>query len=120
MSLDVYLKRKRWISYDEGKTLTEDNEEVFWANITHNLHIMAGKAGIYEALWHPEEINATKAKDIISIVEKGLADMRRRPSYYLMFDSPNGWGTYEDFVPWIERYLEALKKYPEAEIEVSR
>ena len=27
---------------------------VFDANITHNLGKMAGEAGIYEALWHPE------------------------------------------------------------------
>ena len=37
MSLDVYLNRKRYLSYDEGKTYTEDNENVYWANITHNL-----------------------------------------------------------------------------------
>ena len=37
MSLDVYLKRKKWISYDAGKTLTEENETIYDANITHNL-----------------------------------------------------------------------------------
>ena len=50
MSLDVYLIRKRWISYDEGKTNTEEEETVYDANITHNLGKMAGEAGIYEAL----------------------------------------------------------------------
>jgi len=32
----------------------------------------------------------------------------------------NGWGLYEDFVPWIERYLAACEEYPEAIIRVSR
>ena len=35
MSLDVYLTRKKWISYDAGKTLTEEDETVYDANITH-------------------------------------------------------------------------------------
>lgn len=47
MSLDVYLNRKKWISYDAGKTFTEENETIYDANITHNLGKMAGEAGIY-------------------------------------------------------------------------
>ena len=53
MSLDVCLTRRRWISYDAGKTYTEENEEVFSANITNNLNKMANAAGIYDALWRP-------------------------------------------------------------------
>ena len=32
----------------------------------------------------------------------------------------NGWGMYEHFVPFVEKYLEACKEYPDAVIEVSR
>lgn len=46
MSLDVYLTRKKWISHDAGKTLTEEDEIVYDANITHNLGEMAGESGI--------------------------------------------------------------------------
>ena len=140
MSLDVYLTRKKWVSYDEAKTHTEENEEVYWANITHNLGKMAGEAGIYEALWRPhrlkegynipendhkaewkfEEENKTTAKDIIPLLEKGLADLKARPEHFKTFNSPNGWGTYEHFVPFVERYLGACKEYPDAIIEVSR
>lgn len=56
MSLDVYLERKRYISYDKGKTYTEDDEQAYWANITHNLGKMADEAGIYEALWRPHRL----------------------------------------------------------------
>ena len=93
---------------------------VFSSNITHNLGGMADKAGIYYACWRPEEIGCKFAKDIIQLLEKGLSDMKRRPEYYKQFNSPNGWGVYDNFVPWIEEYLEACKKYPEAEIEVGR
>jgi hypothetical protein len=71
-------------------------------------------------MWRPEEIGVEKAEQIIPILEKGLADMKARPSWYKQFDSPNGWGTYEHFVPFVEKYLEACKKYPHASIEVSR
>ena len=120
MSLDVYLKRKRYLSYDEDKTYTEDDEQVYWANITHNLGKMAGEAGIYEALWRPEEIGKTKASEIVELLEKGLADLKARPEHFEKLNSPNGWGMYEHFVPFVEKYLEACKEYPDAIIEVSR
>ncbi len=120
MSLDVYLTHKKSVSYDEGKTYTEDDEQVYWANITHNLNKMAGKAGIYEALWRPEEIGKTKASELVGLLEKGLADLKARPEYFEKFNSPNGWGMYEDFVPFVEKYLEACREYPDTIVGVSR
>lgn len=120
MSLDVHLNRKQYLSYDKGTTYTEQDEQVYWANITHNLGEMARKAGIYKALWRPEEINAVKAQDITKILEDGLTDLKKRKQYFEQFNSPNGWGMYEHFVPFVEEYLNACKEYPEALIEVSR
>jgi len=120
MGLDVYLKRKYIVSYDEGKTFEDREETVFTSNITHNLNKMAMEAGIYQACWRPEEIVAFKAKDITPTLEKGLADLKQRPDHFKKFDSENGWGVYDDFVPWVEEYLLACHLYPEATIEVSR
>ena len=120
MSLDIYLTRKVYLSYDNGNTYEEKGENVYWANITHNLINMANKAGIYKAIWRPEEINAKKAKDIIKIIEKGLEDLRKRPEYFKQFNSSNGWGVYEDFDSFVEDYLKALKENPDAEIYVNR
>jgi len=120
MSLDVYLTRPRWISYDEGKTHIRDDEEVYDANITHNLGSMAAEAGIYKALWRPEEIAKEKASDIIELLEIGLADLKARPEHFEKFNSSNGWGMYEHFVPFVEKYLNACKEYPESIIEISR
>ena len=97
-----------------------ETNEVYSANITHNLGKMAGEAGIYEALWRPEEIDKTKASEIVELLEKGLADLKARPEHFEKFNSPNGWGMYEHFVPFVEKYLEACKEYPDADVEVSR
>lgn len=140
MSLDVQLVRQKWVSYDEGKTHTVENEEVYWANITHNLSGMADEAGIYEALWRPYQLRddfkefelyadyeydfeskcIIKANDIIDILEKGLADLKARPLHFEKFNSSNGWGMYHNFVPFVERYLEACKKNPECIVKVDR
>lgn len=111
MSLDVSLI---------ARDLDGNEIEVFDQNITHNLGGMAGKAGIYVACWRPEEKGWKYARDIIEPLEKGLADMRKRPKYYEKFNPDNGWGSYESFVPWIQAYLDACRKYPSAEIEVDR
>jgi hypothetical protein len=110
MSLDFYL-------YAEDK---DDNEiMVLHENITHNLGAIAEEAGIYEALWHPERIKAEHARDIIPHLSQGLLKLKTRPKHYKQFDSPNGWGTYEHFVLFVEDVLTGCKMYPSAKIDVS-
>ena len=96
------------------------SDELFTANITHNLGEMADKAGIYEALWRPEEINGLFASDISSELTEGLKRLKESPEYYKQFNAENGWGVYEHFVPFVEKYLEACLEYPDAKIEISR
>ena len=122
MSLDVslYSKEKKTVMCYSCMHEHEEQEMLYNANITHNLGEMASKAGIYKALWRPEEIDAQYAKDIIEVVEKGLADLKARSEYFEQFNSPNGWGMYEHFVPFVSDYLDALKENPDAEIHISR
>ena len=107
MSLDVWLTAVR-------------PTEVYSANITHNLGKMAEAAGIYKYLWRPEEIGITHAGDLIPALEGGLERLKADPKYFETFNSPNGWGMYEHFVPFVENYLEACKANPNAEIGISR
>jgi hypothetical protein len=93
---------------------------VFDINITHNLGEMASKAGIYFALWRPEEKGYEIAGDIISVLKKGLTKLKAEPDYYKKFDAENGWGTYEHFVPFVEEVLKNCIEYPDAVIRVNR
>lgn len=107
MSLDVYLTAV--------KSCT-----VFDANITHNLNRMAEAAAIYKHLWRPEEIGITKAAQLIEPLKAGLALMKSDPERFRAFNASNGWGTYEQFIPWIEKYLAACEENPDASVSISR
>tara|TARA_R110000782_G_scaffold9054_2_gene29305 strand:- start:489 stop:809 length:321 start_codon:yes stop_codon:yes gene_type:complete len=100
--------------------LNEDQDSVYESNITHNLTDMAKASNLYFALWRPEEINCTLAKDIIILLEYGLEQLESNPEYFKTFNSVNGWGIYKRFVPFVSDYIQACKKYPDAIIEVSR
>ena len=107
MSLDVYLEVVK-------------PSEVYSANITHNLGKMAEEAGIYMPLWRPEEIGITKAGQLIEPLTEGLAKLKADPEKFVKHNPSNGWGNYDDFLPWIERYLQACKENPDAAVRVWR
>jgi hypothetical protein len=138
MSLDVYLYRIKYASYDMVN-FHEEKEQVYTANITHNLNVMAEQAGIYKALWRPYQLHKDYvhiedynkemafedsvtiiASDIIPIIEQGLDLLKNRPDYFSKFNAENGWGKYVNFVPFVEKYLNALKQYPDSLVEVDR
>lgn len=125
MSLTVYLTSDLMESTHTcsecGNTYsTTDPVEYFSANINHNLNKMAEAAGIYDCLWRPDEIGITKAHQLIHPLTLGLALMKSDPEKFEKYNARNGWGLYEHFVPWIERYLEACIKYPDANVSVDR
>lgn len=81
MSLDVYLLRTQ-------------PTRIFGANITHNLNVMAQEAGLYEALWRPEElpVPVVKAGDLVPYLQEGLERLTTDPKHYRQFNPTNGWG----------------------------
>jgi hypothetical protein len=140
MSLDVSLRRKIYIRYDNELSVELKEEIVYDANITHNLAEMAEEAGIYVALWRPHRLNGnynipeddhnaeyefeinnpTYAKDIIELLENGLNELKTRPTHYEKFNSENGWGCYKYFVPFVQNYLNACKEYPNTKVHTCR
>jgi len=148
MSLDVYLEEdgtqqpERWTIFirEDGETREIDLEEwnrlypgrepvwahvggrksIYEANITHNLGEMARAADLYMPLWRPDEIDITRAEQLIEPLTRGLAELRADPDKYKVHNPDNGWGTYDLLVRFVETYLEACKENPTATVSVSR
>jgi hypothetical protein len=121
MSLDIYMS--------EGEEThecvcrcghTHTRIEPIWAedlNITHNLGEMAEQAEIYDAMWGAD---GATARDLIPALRLGLFRLKDNPEYYRLFNPPNGWGSNETLMDFVERYLSMCENHPEATIRVSR
>lgn len=108
MSLDFFLRCR----HCESRLVS--------LNITHNLTGMAAEAGIYKAIWRPEEIGATRAMDITPALREGLGMMLSAPDRFKRLNPENGWGDYDGFVEFVKEVHEACVLHPSARIEVSR
>jgi hypothetical protein len=104
MSLDFSLK-------------TPEGEVLFSRNITHNLTKMADAAGIYKVLWRPIENDYKVAGHCILTLREGLLELVCNQTKYEAYNSPNGWGMYEHFVPFVTAVLQACCTYPYADID---
>lgn len=104
MSLDVYLTALRRII-------------VCQLNITNNLVRMADEAGIGGHLWEPDKIGIHKASQLIGPLERGLSRMKADPERYKRFNPPNGWGSYERLLEFVEAYLQACRANPDADVK---
>jgi hypothetical protein len=125
VSLDVYLvgpERRVTCRCSEcdDEHIRISRPYLYSANITHNLNSMAEAAGIYKHLWRPEEIGVSKASELLEPLRVGIALLKSDRAGFEQFNAPNGWGLYEHFVPFVERYLEACELHPDAEVRVSR
>lgn len=107
MSLDIDLVESREIS-------------IFSANVTHNLNRMADKAGIYQVLWRAPENKIFIASQLIQPLQAAVKSMKENPDFFRQFDAENGWGAFEQFLPWIEKLLTACINNPNAKIKTSR
>ena len=109
MSLDVILSEIR-----------PTEVGIYSANITHNLNKMAEAAGIYKALWRPDEIGVTKASQLIPLLEAGLTRLEKNPDKFKKYNPSNGWGSYEGLVRFVKEYLTQCRRYPDADVIVCR
>jgi hypothetical protein len=120
MSLDFALYASRKIKCECGREHEIATTPIWETNVTHNLNKMAEAVGIYEILWKPEENGIIRAKEIIEPLADGIALLKSDAKKYKRFESPNGWGTYDSFIPWLEKVLDNCKLYPDSFIVVSR
>ncbi len=152
MSLDIYLYECVTVTCPSCQHVHDlkEREVPFWdTNLTHNLSQMANEAGLYEALWRPDELvnpaeasvlidaervhNWTavaeirkqfkvrpRARDLIPLLRVGLERLRADPARFQALNPENGWGTYAGFVPWVERYLAQCEAHPGAYVRVTK
>jgi hypothetical protein len=106
MSLDIYLEEVQPCI-------------VFEANITHNLGKIAVEAHIYRKLWRPKEARVKCAGQLIKPLERAIKMMKADPARFKRHDSPNGWGLYIHFLPWLEELLAACREHPDATVKAS-
>lgn len=120
------ITREEWDDRHPGhepiiaKYWADGDDEVYSRNITHNLGRMAGAAGIYEALWRPDEHGLTTAAQLVEPLTLGLMALRDDPEKFKALNPPNGWGSYEGLVAFVADYLAACERHPTAKVEVSR
>ena len=88
------------------------NKEILEINITHNLSKMAKAAGVYEALWKPEDIEAKYAFQIIDLLKEGIKTLKQNPERFKAFNPENGWGTYDVFLKSVKEVWKGSVKNP--------
>lgn len=123
MSLDVYLESNEFAERQCehcGSFVRTIGDELYSANITHNLAAMAKEAGIYEALWRPEEIGVTQGGHLVALLRAGLNALEADPDHFKGLNPVNGWGSYDALVRFVRNYLEACEQHRTATVKVSR
>lgn len=93
----------------------EDN--IVWhGNITHNLGQMAsnipvGDKTLYYYLWRPEEIGFKYVnEDYINAIKTGYEYLKANKEKLERFNSPNGWGTYDNLLNFVKSLYECLEE----------
>ena len=107
MSLDVWLT----------ETVTIKDSVVVSKNITHNLGEMWRQLGVYDALYNSA---GKKAKDVLPVMREGLRLMVENPGKYKRFSATNGWGTYEQALPWLIELVAEFEEHPNGVIGISK
>lgn len=139
MSLDVNIRYKepRQSNYFlehpySYNHLSESDKNAFqkgscWqANITHNLgemaaHIPVGNTTLYMACWRPEEIGIKTAGELLPLLIEGLHYMIDHRKELEQYNSPNGLGSYDDFMKFLLNYKQACEDNdPECLIDADR
>lgn len=115
MSLDISL----YVEIDTGGPEPRVFE-AFEANYTHNCNKMADEAGIYDCVWRPDEAGIELAKDLIEPLKRGIKLMEDDPDRFIALNPVNGWGSYETFLPWLRKYLEACEENPKTKVRAGR
>jgi hypothetical protein len=85
-----------------------------WDGCTWNLAPMWRATG-YDLY----DFNGKKASECAPILRKMIEAMRADPAKFKVLNPPNKWGSYDELMPCLERYLEAMEGLPNGIISVT-
>lgn len=61
-----------------------------------------------------------RAYELVDSLRAGLLQLKQDPARFRLLNPPNGWGSYEVLVRFVEEYLAACEANPGAYVNVSR
>ena len=126
MSLDIYLTSATEEISDCQCDCCGNNHQkkcfpiIERFNLTHNLTSMAVESGVYTCVWRPEELDITKASEMIVFLKYGIDKLKSDPQKFMKYNPSNGFGSYENLLDTLVNYLLACEQNPTATISVSR
>lgn len=104
MSLDLYMVIKSCEHC--GHVETTDS-----LNITYNLAPMW--YAIFDGAKQMCDIDTMSGEEAEPYLKIGLRRLKKKPEKFIALNPANGWGTYEDFVKYIENLIKLCKEYPD-------
>lgn len=106
MSLDIWLRMPTGGDAD----LSTDG-----LNYTHNVTPMWRKAGVYDALYNSDGVEACRTQVTL---ESGIGAMLCDPDSFRALNPPNGWGDYDGALAFLREWADQCRKHPRALIRV--
>ena len=116
MSLDWSLGIYADLGEDEDGEPRQTWLEVFERNITHNVTPMWKLAGCYEALYRWD---GRQAREALPVLESARERMLADHLDFRAMNPPNGWGTYDGALRFLQDCIYACRQYPKATIHIS-
>lgn len=101
--------------YGEIDTGGPEPHEVWWENHTSNTAGMWRAAGVDLAAYDQQP--ADRLRDALG---EAIIELRRNHQVYRRMDSPNGWGTYDTTLAFLERLHRHCVTHPNTTIRISR
>ncbi len=88
----------------------------FDTNITHNLRPMFSRAFGVEN--YEDVLAFKKGGEVLHLIDAAIMNMIISPDEYQEFNASNGWGTYEQALPWLIKLRQGIANNPGAEINM--
>lgn len=91
-----------------------DYKELHFTDITKKFDEVAKETGCFQALWYPQEVGITQAKELLPYIEEAINKLPESSSY----DSHKWYGSYRNFRSWLNSLKNNLSIWPESYIYV--